>query len=747
MKINRPYMLLVALTVLGISLPSAPTSAQIIQLTPPTEQGPAEGDTPTSPPSGMPSTMMLGRQSSGLDIEEARGLTAQRKELLPLRLERLSTQHTMIARLTGESARENLIVFLPEGTDATELELAYRSGIDTLPDRSSLRVTVNGTDLGEIQPASFQDFTTVRFPVPDGVLRTGPNAVDISVRHTHRIACGADASFTLWTEIDLRNSGIRLHADRFTLGPDGFIAAVAAQAARGAPVTFHRPDPEQSMLDAAPFIASAAIALGGTPPKIISAPYWVAEEAVPQLARITAFPPGEGPQTPEFRRGGDGAIVLVLEQSDNYDAVLGALFPEASVMPRRGPALLQPGAPHRLTDIGISHLRGEGRYLQLNVDFMLPWDWMLLASQRARLDLDYRFADGLPAGALLLVKINGTTIRLLPLDRDGGQGLPTLPISFAARLLNAGVNRLEFEALIPGAPPDMACPPLVGPILEVSATSQIYVPASPRMTQPSLERTLAALSPRNIELSQSALSQFSPGLVPQLAAALLVAPAETRLTDEGAVLHVGVLSDLDQLQTQYSRSAIRALFQAMGIGLLPGDSPQSDGTPWETVSSPRGRPGQLGLSEIGSLPRRAVDTLIGLVRGETPALNDWLADKEAQVALLQPDPRRPQDIWLILSPNIDPSNAVTALAASRLSHNGPRGQVALYSDGRGWVSWTSPDRPLSLNDAPAMSNIRAIMGNYATTAPLPFISALLGLTLFSAAVALAVLLLSRRRSK
>ena len=732
-----------------VSLMAMQASAQIIQLDPPTDSEPAPEEDTTAPriDLDLPSLGLSGRHGSVLSLDPERADTGTRAELLPLRMERLSGRHNAVARLTGESAQERFILFLPDTPGATELELALRSGIDTLPDRSSLRVAVNGVDLGQTRPASFDEFATARFDVPEGVLRPGPNLVEVSARHTHRIACGADASFALWTEIDLRRSGVTMASDRFALGPEGFIAAIAAQTARGAPVTFHRPDPEESMVDVAPFIARAAIALGGTPPEIVSAPYWRAEGEVAQLARVTAFPPGEGPEMPRFRRGGDGSIVLLLDQSHDYDDVLGTLFPSASVMPNRGPAMLRPGAPRALSDLGVSRLQGQGRYQQLTVDFALPWDWMLLASQRARLDLDYRFAADLPEGALLLVKINGTTVRLLPLDRDGGQALPTLPITFAARLLHPGINRLEFEALIPGDPPDMACPPLDGAILEVSAGSRLFVPDAPDMVQPSIDRALASVAPRNVALSDRAAEQLPPGLVPQIAAALLVAPEETRLIDTAARLRVGILSDLDEMQTQLPRTAVRALFQAMGLGAFRSDAAPSEATPWETVSGSRGVLGRLGLTELAALPGRARDTLVGLVRGETPPLEEWLADKDAQIALLQPDMQHPEDVWMILSPSIDPTLAATALAASRVSHDGPRGQVAVYSEGRGWASWTAPDRPLTLRDTLSPGNFRAVMGNYATTAPLPFIGTILGLTLLSAAVALAVLLLTRRRSR
>ncbi|AMY70304.1 cellulose synthase [Frigidibacter mobilis] len=86
------------------------------------------------------------------------------------------------------------------------------------------------------------------------------------------------------------------------------------------------------------------------------------------------------------------------------------------------------------------------------MNFRLPDDWLILASQEARFTLLYGFADDLPAGSLMLVKVNGQTVRLLPLDRNGGSVQPPLEIGFAANLLHPGANRVSFEAILPGIP-------------------------------------------------------------------------------------------------------------------------------------------------------------------------------------------------------------------------------------------------------------------------------------------------------
>ena len=695
------------------------------------------------PSTSGPPTPRLQRGENDLAQPRDPGLDSL---LLPLWLAGLSEAPGEVARLSGETATQRFFLFLPQALDAAELRLTHQTGIDALPGRSALTVSINGTAIGTVSPSHFDGFAVDTLAVPPGVLQVGRNTVEIRARHAHRVACGPDASFALWTDIDASRSGIRMPNGSFELGPAGFLAAIAAQTARAEPVTFHRPDPAASMLEAAPFIAQASIAMGGAAPEIVSAPYWVQQESRPQLARITAFPPGEGPRAPQFRRGGDGAVVLVVEQSDDYSALLADLFPPDLQPPATGVEVLKTGAPVPLSDLGVPRLRGEGRYNNLTVDFMLPWDWLLLASQSARIDLDYRFAPGLPNGALLLVKVNGVTVRLLPLDKDGGMTLPTLPVSFVARLLKPGMNRLEFETLIPGDPPNRACPELDGPVIEISEGSRLFVPQSPSMAQADLARTLSMITADTILLSDMAQAQLSPGLLPQIAAGLMVAPAESRLFNPNATLKVATLGDLDRIEGDWlSPAARRALFEILGGARARIEPAASVGTPWEAVGARTGLLDQIEARGLLDVPSRVLDRIIALAMGDTPPLTDWLATTDGQMALLQPDPGRPDDVWLVMGPGLDPAVAMRAIAAGRISHNGPRGQVALHDQALGWQSWTAPDRPLSLLRPAELGTIRAIMGNFATTAPLAFIGLLLSLAMILALVAMALLSLTRRQ--
>jgi hypothetical protein len=725
---------------LSALLPFA-AAAQLIQIDPLSGDVPAPSANDTN--GQNPAFVLEGR---GRDAGPATMMpdATSATRLVPLRMSSPRIDAAQIPRLSGEVATERFILFLPAAPGATELRLFSQSGIDLLPEASTLQVTVNGTALGQIVPDNFTGFAADIFAVPEGVLQAGRNMVEVEARQTHRIACGPDASFALWTEIDAGASGVTMPSGAFNNDALGFLSAISAQAALGQPIRIRRPDPDASMIDATPFIAQVASALGGTPPAIESASYWPLADPSSELARITAFPVGEGPAEPRFERGGDGAIVLLLDRGADYAAISGGLVAATSGPVEAGIRTLTTGAPQPLSALQPQSLTGEGHYILLDVPFQLPWDWLLLSSQDGRLDLDYRFAEGLADGSLMLVKVNGVTVQLLPLDIGGGLTLPTLPISFGARLLHPGTNQLLFEVLVPGDPVDRACPTATRPVVEISPSSLLFVPDAPRMSLPSIDRSLAGLSLGQISLSDTASELLPPGFVPQVAAALAAPQGDAPNRGEAGQLRIGTLADLETMRSSSFGADLRALALAMTEERLRNldAQPQAPSTAWDAVSNPDDEvaPPEDGLA---NLPQRLFSALRrGVLPGGEP-LDTWLADRTAQAIVVQLDTERAGEMWLIIGPQANPSEIARSLAASRNGVGGPTGQVAIFTNARVWESWAAPDRPLRLHEPLGRTNARDAMGNYATHNPLGFIAIIFGLTLLSAAAALVLLLVTR----
>lgn len=233
--------------------------------------------------------------------------------------------------LSGDAAQETFGLYLPKGVKATDLLVTHRNGIDILPEQSELQININGVDIGVISPDNFGDFTTDRLEIPNAVLTAGMNQVTITAQHFHRIACGTQAAYDLWSEIDISLSGINVGYEDLDLSWDGFVAAAAAVSALNQPVPVR--GPENADLDGQlkPFFEVLSQKLGASAMRAKQSGYWVPQSAQPELLRISVVPGTMTNAPPTFLRGGDGAIVLQLTESQGLDKaakILNAQFPE-----------------------------------------------------------------------------------------------------------------------------------------------------------------------------------------------------------------------------------------------------------------------------------------------------------------------------------------------------------------------------------------------------------------------------------
>ncbi|MDP3341995.1 cellulose biosynthesis cyclic di-GMP-binding regulatory protein BcsB [Frigidibacter sp.] len=624
-------------------------------------------------------------------------------------------------RLTGEQSGAEFMLWLPDGASASDLVLAYRSSINVLPERSQLSVSVNGEPAGAFLLTSFAQFTPVT--LQSTALRPGLNRVQIDVVHHHRIFCGPEASFAVWTELLLPQSGVTMQAARLGADAAGFLAAASAQVASGAPIEI-RADGALDPLLLRNLSARLTAALAATPDFRVVSP-WTPQTGAPSKARITVLQGGTGRASIE--QGGDGAVVLLLDPAAGVELPLESVLPPlaAAETPQAGavPAL-QPGQATPFADLGLGDTTARGHYILHDMNFRLPDDWLILASQEARFTLLYGFADALPSGSLMLVKVNGQTVRLLPLDRNGGRVQPPLEMGFAANLLRPGANRVSFEAILPGDPPDMPCAPLKEETLTILGSSTLWTPPAPAMDLPNMARPLARLTTDGVQGTSAASAATEELLLPFAA---LYQPPEPRADRAPAVLTVARIDAPGEMPLAALGLTRRMLEEA--VAQMPASTEDSAGGPQDSW-----------------LHRRWAD-LVGLALPGDPPLDRWLADRHGIAMLLQPDPEVPQHLWLLLGPGTDPAFVAAALEAGRRAFDGPRGQVSLLGpDGR-WTSWADPDRPPRLQEPLRPGNLRFVLGNYASWSPMLFTGVLVLLALISSLVAMSFVVGNRGARK
>lgn len=635
-----------------------------------------------------------------------------------------------VLRLSGEAAAVDLTLFVPPSVLARDFQLVLRTSINALPERSFITVIVNGQALSPIRADAFDDFVSVT--LDSAALQSGENTVRVETNLYHRIYCGPEASFALWVEVDTANSGILLPQD-YTPEMTDLPGLLAAQSALPQGLGLRAgPDVEAQALGRLAAHLTAILGPQGRGVGAVS-PYAPAP-AVPDILRVTVLPGDVA--AADLVMGGDGAAVLRL-RLPAADADLAAILPHGAAALPQVTALI-PGQVTSLIDLGRTDTADRGHYIRHDVPFSLPSDWLVLGPQIGRFTLTYGFANQLAKGALLLVKVNGTTVRLLPLDVVGGDAQPPLVIGFKASLLRPGVNALTLEAIIPGNPPDLPCVGTDGPVLFIGGASTLLVPPTPRMQFAGIEQALFGASGVSVSLGTGAGAPAAGGaaLLPLAfggADALVNDNAQNRLH-----LRLLTLADADMIRPmdfELPRGLLTGLISPApqvtegGAGAVPGAVPLID------------------LDWITGLVGRIGPALGRVMRPGDPALAQWAAGRRGDMVLIQPDATQPHDLWLLMGPNVTEAQATTALSAARTTPQGPSGRLSVLDESGQWHSWRPAATAPVLLEPLTLRNARFIIGTYASWSPVLFMASLLGLTALSIIIAIAFVLTTRGRRK
>ena len=739
-----------------IQLPAA-TTEPAVEGSPP-DAGPYAGnDTETAT---TPATPIALDRSGGEAVASAGWLIRPRPvdQLANGVLVGASLSAPGILRLTGEVADTTLVIDLPPGAPLPDsLQLTLHSSVNVLPEQARMRITVNEADPVEIALDRLGDFSTLT--VPTDALRAGANRIALSVHQPHRIFCGPEATFGVWTEIDLGQSGVFLSDAALRPDPAGFAMAARSETAGGRSLMLLADEAtDPAIVRNLSEQLSRALGPGGRVG--LSSFYTLARQPIASVALIASDAPRA-----EIRQGAGRGLVLQVEYQGDTLPDLTALLAEFPPAATLAAPLVRPGEKMRITELGSGDIIGNTHYFRRDVPFTMPAEWLLMANQKARVDLHYGFARNLPQGAMLLVKINDETIRLLPLDEKGGEVLPVLPVGFNANMLHPGRNVLSFEMMVPGNPADSACPVRRTDLLAVLGDTALTVPPSPRMVLPGLSTALLRLAPSAVIAPPDAVERAKLEHEAMLIGAELTPAVQSQFTVR---LQVVGLSDFGLVpfdETGLSLGMVQsALFPPLN---RPEPEPEAVSTAEPqparatftlseeaapAVAPPVDQPGfasgvAQGIWQSLS-PRAWIAHEYTALRdsafvGTPQSLPDWLEGRTGTALLLRPDFEQRGELWLVLGPRAAPAEVGAAL--NRLRENSlAQGEAALLQADGSWQVWTPirPPRLLALSD---VGSARTVLGNYASWSPLMFTLAMLGLALLSALPALFYVLLSRRK--
>jgi len=649
-------------------------------------------------------------------------------------------------RFDGESRRLEFALFVPDPSHMRALRVSTLSSINVLPERSRFRAYINDTLIGEGQLRNFTEFGAVDFPVGASVVLPGQNHVRIELVQYHRIYCGPEASFALWSDIDLANSGAVLTSSATISGQDGFLMGIAAAAATGSGIEIRGADGLVDYRDAwiSQITQRISAALGGDPIPFRFTEYWSVQGDARSAARITFLPSTTNRLS--FRRSGDGAQVMVVEFVPGERP--HALPEFENILPainlREQPALIATEVPVPFSDFGFTTTEISDRYARIEQRFRLPEDYVVLTNDKAELALDYIYVNDLPRGAMLLVHINGENVRLLPLRGEPGQLIEQFPVRFEARLLRAGINTLSFESIIPGNPSDLPCPTQDTPMLAIGQSSTLTVPFSPSMYLPDMHLAFTGLTPNSVQVNDMTVRSFDNDDIVTMRAALSGGenPETAALNPELHLLSLDDLGSVPMGSYVFSRHAIESV--------LLGETTQIAG-----IEAPNPQVNRLlNITDRGDstaalargwawLTSGFEDMLQWLHPRSGALLDNWLEEQRGQAIMMQLDPNRPNQLWMLRSPGSDISAIASAVVAARTNAEGPRGQVSVLDRNGVWQSWIAPDRQPVLLEAVTPSNLRYVVGNFVSAMPIRYVAGLFFLALVSALFALRLVVATR----
>ena len=387
-------------------------------------------------------------------------------------------------RLTGEIAASEWPIYLTEAQAQSRVgfRIGYLSAVSVAPEASTLTVLINGRSVGEVRLHAPNAVKVVEFEVPDGLLRTGFNAVRLAAEQRHRVDCSPEASYELWTQIDPSQTGLVLPeaAAGFTqlgdlpaLWPDadGALPIRAVTGRKTRPATLERVIRAAQALTLAgrfeqPIVDLGAPAMGGAGVNLV----------VGTAAEIAAL----GEVGPIGSVAGPMAFVLPpaagrrARSSRPAPPTRRSTRPSASSRPRGSSPGGRPGPARRgrvpglppgrrraraLRDLGLVSQEFSGHFFRIGFNVILPPDFLPADYGKVMLDLAGGYAPGLTKEAQVVVSINGRSVASSAAAQVHRRRFRQNQIPLPLGHWRPGLNRVEIGAQVPVAS-DAVCDPL-----------------------------------------------------------------------------------------------------------------------------------------------------------------------------------------------------------------------------------------------------------------------------------------------
>ncbi len=595
---------------------------------PPPAQAPAATAVPTAAPAAAPPPVQApapqGRPAGTDAATEAARRTAAQAAIAPARRFPAGTRGF---RLAGEEDILQYPVYLTESQvrGPARLRVSYLSAISVAPEFSVLTGLVNGTRVGSTRIQAPGAVKVVEFSVPEGVLRSGYNAVTLTASQRHRVDCSTDATFELWTQVDPSRSGLvvtpatDLDANALAaLEPDesGALPIAVLLSEKPSLPRLERMIAAVQGVALVGRLARPAVTFGGPMAGRSGVNLVVGTAAeIRNTEGIEALGPITGPRLALLPPRGNRAPTLVVTGPGDAEVRQAAAQLAASRDNQAG----GPGAPLAtltrgyevfgnesidLERLGITSREFNGRLLRTRLELRFPADFVPADYGKVMLHLAGGYAAGLDPSAKIIVDINGRNAASVPLPYARGEVFEDTAIPLPLSLWRPGLNRIDISALLPNAS-DKTCDTLS----PTARQARFLFLDRTRLTIPPLAQ--AARSLARAAVKAGAVPFVAAGARPQLvlptadrdtvdaAATLAARPAIAagRIVDFEVVPEIPATGGGARLVVAPARALNPVTVEA--VGLDPGEIRRI----WEGRAETLATPGQFGAEGVLTLDR------------------------------------------------------------------------------------------------------------------------------------------------
>lgn len=471
----------------------------------------------------------------------------------PTMLKRLSAGHDELV-FHGESARRSFPVYIDRGDvdRVRTFRLALKNTVALLPERSSLKLSINGQVLATVATRSPNGITSTDVAVPAGLLVPGLNRVDFVSTMTHRVDCSIGATYELWTLVDPAGTGFVLpSAGSGSVRSLGDLAGLPPDVDGTMPIALRLSGREDAtaIARAGRFI-DALVRRAGLQRPVVQTPTGpgqgagfdvllaedIHDEALRSLKVI-----GREDGVTLARDGQTDRLVVISSALDgtDVDGTIAALA--AAPMPAGVKSASLDGETQRsFADLGFSTEDFSGRHYLSTLDVTLPGDFYPANYDKARLLIDGSYASDLDPSSQLVFRVNGTLVSSLQLGADRAGQLSHEQIELPLRFFHPGRNEVGIEGMTTTAA-DRQCNTTLaptGPRLTIAGSSELQFPRFAHLgTIPQIPaeivRGQTASKPLDLYLPVNTPSAIASGLT------VLANLTASRGTADPVIVHLG----------------------------------------------------------------------------------------------------------------------------------------------------------------------------------------------------------------